>query len=127
MAVHRIYTANRRKERLSQRWKMELEANQVSRDWTILHEGRTFYVNYTDSDGQSLALCNRDNWQIFEETDEDTEKLDIYGFNGDLSERQKTVEENIRLAEELIKFCIENWDNKFMQEIKKELQQSGVP
>jgi len=106
---------------------MELEANQVSRDWTILHEGRTFYVNYTDSDGQSLALCNRDNWQIFEETDEDTEKLDIYGFNGDLSERQKTVEENIRLAEELIKFCIENWDNKFMQEIKKELQQSGVP
>ena len=105
---------------------MELDANHVSRDWTVLHKGRKFYVNFTDSDWQSLALCNRDNWEIFEETDDGTEELDIYGFKGDSPERQKTVEENIRLAEELIKFCIENWDNRFMQEIKKELQQYGT-
>jgi hypothetical protein len=30
---------------------MQLEANQISRDWTILHDGRNFYVNYTESDG----------------------------------------------------------------------------
>ena len=29
---------------------MQLEVNQISRDWTILHNGRKFYVNYTESD-----------------------------------------------------------------------------
>jgi len=60
---------------------MQLEANQISRDWTVLHDGRKFYVNYTQSDGQTLALCNRDNWDIWEETDEGPEELEIYAFN----------------------------------------------
>jgi len=34
-----------------------VETNQISRDWTVLHEGRTFYVNFTESDGQTLALA----------------------------------------------------------------------
>jgi len=102
---------------------MQLEANQISRDWTILHKGRKFYVNYTDSDGQSLALLNRDNWEIWEETDDGAEELDVYSFGADTPQRKKTVEENIRLADELIKFCIKNWDNRFMQEIKKDMEQ----
>ena len=27
---------------------MQLESNLISRDWTILHQGRTFYANYTE-------------------------------------------------------------------------------
>lgn len=46
---------------------MQLETNQISRDWTILHNGRKFYVNYTESDGQTLALCNQDNWEVWEQ------------------------------------------------------------
>ena len=102
---------------------MQLETNQISRDWTILHNGRKFYVNYTDSDGQTLVLLNRDNWEIWEQTDEETEELDVYSFSTDTPQQKKTVEENIRLADELIKFCIKNWDNKFMQEIKKDMEQ----
>ena len=102
---------------------MQLETNQISRDWTILHNGRKFYVNYTDSDGQTLVLLNRDNWEIWEQTDEETEELDVYSFSTDTPQRKKTVEENIRLADELIKFCIKNWDNRFMQEIKKDMEQ----
>ncbi|MDD5134566.1 MAG: hypothetical protein PHP01_04045 [Phycisphaerae bacterium] len=68
---------------------MQLEANQISRDWTILHNGRTFYVNFTESDGQSLALLNRDNWEIYEETDESTEELDIYIFGDDTPQQKR--------------------------------------
>jgi hypothetical protein len=102
--------------------KMEIQANQMSRDWTILHNGRKFYINFTDSDSQTLALLNRDNWEIFEETDDGSQELDVYIFKNSTPQQKEIAEENIRLAEELIKFCIKNWDNKFMQEIKKDMQ-----
>jgi hypothetical protein len=107
---------------------MQLETNQISRDWTILHDGRKFYVNFIESDGQTLALLNRNNWEVLEETDEGTEELDVYSFSADTPQRKRRIEENFRLAEELIKFCIKNWDNKFMQELKKEMeQQLSIP
>ena len=102
---------------------MQIKANQISRNWTILHKGRTFYVNYTESDGQTLALCNRDNWEVWEETEEGTEELDAYSFQGDTPKEQAGAQENSLLKEKLIRFCIENWDNPFMQEIKDKLQE----
>jgi len=102
---------------------MKLEVNQISRDWTILHNGRKFYVNYTESDTQTLTLCNRDNWEIWEETDEGTEELDIYAFRGDSEEKRRKAEENFKLMKKLIRFCIESWDNRFMQELKEELSE----
>ncbi len=101
---------------------MQVESNQISRDWTVLHEGRTFYVNFTESDGQSLALLNRDNWEILEETDDSTEQLNIYIFKDDTPQQKRMARQNAKLAEELIKFCVKNWDNSFMQEIRKRLQ-----
>ena len=102
---------------------MHCETNQISRDWTILHEGRRFYVNYTESDGQTLALLNRDNWEVLEETDDDTEELNVYVFKEDTPGQREKAEENVRLKEELVRFCIENWDNEFIQEIKKEMDE----
>jgi hypothetical protein len=102
---------------------MRLEMNQISRDWAIVHDGRKFHVNYTDSDGQTLALCNRNNWEVWEETDEGTEELDVYFSEGDTPEEQRKAEKNSLLKERLIMFCIENWDNQFMQEIKAKLQE----
>ena len=102
---------------------MQLETNQISRDWTILHDGRKFYVNYTESDGQTLALCNRDNWEVWEETDEGTEELDIYVFKSDSEEKRRKADANFKLMKKLIRFCIENWDNRFLQEIKDELSE----
>jgi len=96
---------------------MQIQANQISRDWAILHRSRKFHVNFTDSDSQTLALLNRDNWEIWEETADGTEEFDVYIFKNSTPQQKKIAEENIRLAEELIKFCIKNWDNKFMQEI----------
>ena len=102
---------------------MQIESNQISRDWTILHKGRKFHVNYTDSDGQTLALLNRDNWEIWEETDDGTEELDVYIFNDATPQQKKVAENNIKLANGLVSFCIKNWNNRFMQEIKKDMEQ----
>lgn len=102
---------------------MQLETNQISRDWTILHNSRKFYVNYTESDGQTLALCNRNNWEVWEETDDGTEELDVYLSKGDTPRERARVEENSLLKERLTRFCIENWDSQFMQKIKAKLQE----
>ena len=102
---------------------MKLESNQISRDWTVLHDGRKYYVNYTQSDTQTLALCNRDNWEVLEETDKGPEELDIYGFERDGPDGQSKIDANFRLMKKLIRFCIENWDNRFIMNIKEDLEE----
>ena len=102
---------------------MKLESNQISRDWTVLHDGRMFYVNYTQSDTQTLALCNRDNWEVLEATEKGTEQLDIYGFEGTGPNGQSKANANFNLMKKLIRFCIENWDNGFVREIKEDLKE----
>ncbi|MHC4070484.1 MAG: hypothetical protein ACYSWW_11240 [Planctomycetota bacterium] len=100
---------------------MQLEANQISRDWTMLHKGRKFYVNYTDSDGHTLALMNRGNWEVLEERDDDTEELNVYVFKTSTQKERRLAAKSALLKEELVKFCIENWENSFIQQIKKEM------
>ena len=99
---------------------MQLETNIISRDWTVIYKGRTFYVNYTEADCQTLALCNRGNWEVWQETDDGTEELNEYSFSDDTPGQRKQAEQNARLKEKLVKFCIDNWDNQFMQEIKEQ-------
>ena len=100
--------------------KMQLEKNQISRDWTILHNGKRFYVNFTESDGQTLALCNRGNWEVWEDTEDGVEELNEYCFKDDTPEQQRQAQKNAHLKDELVRFCIDNWDNQFMQEIKEQ-------
>ena len=100
---------------------MKVEQNTISRDWTIINNGRKFYVNFTESDGQTLTLCNRDNWQISEETDNGTEKLSGCVFGGMTAEQRRKAQKDIRIVKEIITFCIEYWDNQFMQEFWQEL------
>ena len=103
--------------------KMKIEQNTISRDWTILHKGRRFFVNFTESDGQTLALCNRGKWQIHEESEDFIEELDPYVFSKSGDEEREQAEENAKIIDKLISFCIRNLDNKFMQEVKHELEE----
>ena len=80
-------------------------------------------MNLTESDGQTLALCNRNNWEVWEETDDEVEELDEYVFKNDTPDEQAKAEKNSLLKEKLIRFCLENWDNKFMQELEEKLQE----
>lgn len=102
---------------------MKIEQNTISRDWTVLHKGRRFFVNFTESDGQTLALCNRDNWQIHEETEQSTEELDACVFSNSSPEEQEQAKKNAEIIDELIRFCIAQWDNNFMQDTKENLEE----
>ena len=102
---------------------MKIEQNIISRDWTVLHKGRRFFVNFTESDGQTLSLCNRDNWQIHEETDDGVEELNAYAFHDSSPEEQEQAEENAMVIDKLITFCIRNWDNGFMRKVKEQMEE----
>jgi hypothetical protein len=106
---------------------MEIEQNTISRDWTIIHKGRKFYVNFTESDGQTLALCNRDNWEISEETEDCVEENIGYVIVDMTAEQKRKAEEDAEIVEQLIRFCIENWDNQFMQELRQEFDGQFEP
>jgi hypothetical protein len=101
---------------------MEIEQNTISRDWTVLHEGRRFYVNFTDSDGQTLALCNRENWQIEEETDEGIEELSPYAFSDSSPEEQKQADENAKMMDKLIEFCLGHWEYEVSREMTEQME-----
>ena len=100
---------------------MKIEQNTISRDWIVLHNGRGFFVNFTESDGQTLMLCNRSNWKITEETGDGVQEVSACVFKGSSAAELKQADENTGLIEKLIAFCIENWDNEFMHEVQDEL------
>jgi hypothetical protein len=102
---------------------MEIEQNTISRDWTVLHQGRRFYVNFTESDGQTLALCNRENWDIQEEAEDGTDELNVYVLSNSSLEEREQAEENAGVMDKLIAYCIRNWDNVFMKELKRDLEE----
>jgi len=104
---------------------MKVEQNTISRDWTILYKGRRFFVNFTESDGQTLALCNRDRWQVHEENKDSIEELNAYVFNKSTPEEREQAKENAKIIDSLIGFCIRNLDNSFMQEVKQELEEQS--
>jgi hypothetical protein len=102
---------------------MKIEQNMISRDWTVLYKGRRFFVNFTKSDGETLALCNRDKWQIHEQTKDTIEEFNAYAFNKSSPEEREQAEENAKIIDKLIGFCIRNLYNRFMQEVKEELEE----
>lgn len=90
--------------------RLEVEQNSISRWWTIKYKGKTYCVDFTYSDGQSLALLNRNYWQITDtETDEDV-TLAFEGQEPILSEKE---------VNEIIDFCITNF---FVGYFKKEVE-----
>ena len=100
---------------------MKTEQNTLSRDWIIRHEGRTFYVNFTESDGQTLTLFNRDNWDITEETDEEAIELNGYIFSSMTEQERLKAQDEALLIKKIISYCVENWGNEFMQQLEQDL------
>jgi hypothetical protein len=66
-------------------------------------------------------LCNRNNWEVSEETEDGIEELSAYLFKDNSVVERKQADKNAKLIEKLIDFCIENWDNEFMHEVQDEL------
>jgi len=101
---------------------MEIEQRAISRDWTVRYKGRRFFVNLAESDGQTLALLNRENWQIHEETDEGIEEVHPFVLGETSPEEENRADENAQIIDALIGFCIRNWDDAFTKELRQNLE-----
>lgn len=86
---------------------MKLVQTTIEKTFWIEFEGKDYHVNYLNSDGQSLAMINRNNWEIL---DEDGEEVSFYVFKGDDSNEMKKAKENLKLTNKLISFCIKNFN-----------------
>ena len=85
---------------------MKMVQNTIERNFTINHKGQTYHISYLNSDGQTLSLLNRDNWEIFDENDEE---LNIHIFKNASKKEQKKVGENLKLFGKIITFCKKNF------------------
>ena len=104
---------------------MKIEQNTISRDWTVLYRGHRYFVNFTISDGQTLLLCNREHWQIHKETEEEIEEFNAYVFSNSNHKEKQQAAKNARIIEKLIQFCVQHWDNNFMQQIQEMIEQES--
>ncbi|MFH1971026.1 MAG: hypothetical protein ABIJ05_01425 [Patescibacteria group bacterium] len=80
----------------------------IQKTFTVKHRGKTYHIDYLNSDGQILGLINRNNWEI---TDEDGEELQIHLIKGKSKKEKEKVMKDLELAEKLIEFCVKHWDD----------------
>ena len=74
---------------------MKLQQTIMEKNFHVKMNNKLYYVSYLNSDGQTLALLNRNNWEIFTE---DHELLDIYSFKGDNKAKKLKAEKNLILS-----------------------------
>ena len=86
---------------------MKITQNTLERDFTISFKGKTYFVNYLNSDGHILGLLNRDNWVVLE----DGEEINIYEFKSDSKKQRADICKNRKLVRKLINFCSKNFDS----------------
>ena len=87
---------------------MKLTQSTIQKYFTVTHKGKTYYVDYANSDGQTLLLSNRNYWEIL---DEELEELDIYIHNDTTKKELKQIDKNTKLYRKLIKFCIKHFND----------------
>ena len=85
---------------------MKLTQTVIQKTFRVEYKEKVYYVDYLNSDRQTLVLLNRDDWEI---CDEDHNDLDIYTFYED-KKRIREVKKNLLLADKLISFCIKNFN-----------------
>ena len=76
---------------------MNLTQTVVQKFFTVTNKGKTYYIDFINSDDQIL-LGNRDYWQVL---DEELEELNISVFKDTTKKELK----QIKLYKKLIKFC----------------------
>ena len=87
---------------------MKLTKSALQKWFTVKHKGKTYYVDYANSDGQTLLLSNRNYWEIL---DEELEELNIYVCSNTTKKELKQIDKNVKLYKKLIKFCIKHFND----------------
>ena len=87
--------------------RMKLTQSVIQKYFTVKHKGKTYYVDYINSDDR-IMLGNRDYWQVL---DEELEELSIYIFKDTTKKEKQQINKNVKLTNKLIKFCKEHFED----------------
>ena len=82
---------------------MKLTQTVVQKFFTVIHKGKTYYIDYVNSD-DAIILGNRDYWEVL---DEELEEISPYI----IGKSNKQAEKNVKLYYQLVEFCIEHFDD----------------
>lgn len=86
---------------------MKLTQTVIQKYFTVIHKGKTYYIDYINSD-DAILLGNRDEWQIL---DEELEELNAYVFKDTPKKELKKIKKNAKLMNKLIKLCIKHFND----------------
>lgn len=87
---------------------MKLEQTIIHKTFVVKLRGNTYYVDFIDSDGQTLKLLNRNNWEVY---NKDHNELDIYSYYEEDKKRMIELNKNRKLSKKLIDFCLKNFNS----------------
>ena len=87
---------------------MKIKQVTMTKLFEVEHEGKTYYVDFTNSTGQTLALLNREAWQI---TDEDDEELQIYSIGKPNKKQKAELKKAQNLFDELAEYCCKHFND----------------
>ena len=88
--------------------KIKLIQTVLIKHFTVDYKGKTYYVEYANSEGIAGYLFNRDYWEIL---DEELEELCVCEFQNDTKEEKEQIKKNRKLANKLIKFCTKHFND----------------
>ncbi len=102
---------------------MKIEQTTIQKTFTVSYRNKTYYIDYVNSDGQTLALLNRNNWEIYRE---DHELLEIYLFKCDSEKEKLMAKKNVELANKLIELCIKHFNDYKPFNHEEEIEKAGI-
>ena len=105
---------------------MEIEHNQVCLDWTVRHQGRCFYLSFKTSHGLDPVVLYPGTWEVYEDTQSGVEELTYLARGKSTPAPKALAARNHRLMKRLIRFCVADWDNRFVSVLRKELSREGA-
>ena len=73
---------------------MKIEQTILQKSFIVRHLDKSYFVDYINSDGQTLGLVNRDNWEIY---DDDHESLQVYILKSMKNRDKIKAQKNIKL------------------------------
>ncbi len=87
---------------------MKIEQTTLHKTFTVVYKGKRYYVDYINSDGETLSLFNRDNWEIY---DEYSEELQIYTYYEKTKKEKRDMKANRDIFRKLVGFCLNHFED----------------
>lgn len=86
---------------------MKLQQTIIEKNFHVKTGNKIYYVNYLNSDGQTLGLLNRSAWEVYDAEGEEI----TFDYLKEMDKKEKKqINKNYKLVNKLITFCIKHFN-----------------